>query len=149
MKKLVHKVFNSIGYSIVASEYLEPANWMPSDLAKDQEFMEIMAEARPFTMTSPERTYALYNSLHYIAAAKIEGDIVECGVWKGGSMMLAARTLAHVGSIRDLHLFDTFEGMPPPSESDVDYLGVTAETYLRTEDKNVSHVWAYSPLEMV
>ncbi len=34
-------------------------------------------------MTSKERMYALYKSVEYIVNAKISGDFVECGVWKG------------------------------------------------------------------
>ena len=50
--------------------------------------------------------------------AGIEGDIVECGVWRGGSMMAAALTLLRLGDTdRDLYLFDTFAGMPEPTRS--------------------------------
>jgi hypothetical protein len=50
----------------------------------------------------------------------VPGAIVECGVWKGGSMMAAALTLLRLGvSDRDLYLFDTFQGMPPPTQEDV------------------------------
>ena len=41
------------------------------------------------------------------------GAVVECGVWRGGSMQAVARTLLARGvTDRDLHLFDTFDGMP-------------------------------------
>lgn len=39
---------------------------------------------------------------------------MECGVWRGGSMMAAARVLQAVGdTIRDRYLFDTFTGLLP------------------------------------
>ena len=50
---------------------------------------------------------------------KIPGDIVECGVWKGGSMMVCALTLLAKSERRNLWLFDTFEGMPPPTKIDL------------------------------
>jgi O-methyltransferase len=49
----------------------------------------------------------------------IPGDIVELGVWRGGMSCYMARTQLRSGSAnRSLWLFDTFEGMPPPSEHD-------------------------------
>jgi len=43
-------------------------------------------------------------------------------------MMAVARTLLRCGdSARELYLFDTFEGMPSPSESDIHFTGRAAE----------------------
>src|SRR6185436_13884989 len=54
------------------------------------------------------------------------------GVWRGGSMMAVARTLAASGvRDRDLYLFDTFEGMTPPSALDRDQQGTTGVDALR------------------
>jgi len=70
-------------------------------------------------MTSDERIAAFCNAVRYIVRSNIPGDIVECGVWRGGSMMAAALTLLAEGdSSRNLHLFDTFKGMPPPTVVD-------------------------------
>src|SRR4051812_46525703 len=70
--------------------------------------------ALPFTMTSIERLASVCAAAEYIARCKILGDIVECGVWKGGSSLAAALTLTRLGdTARDLYLYDTFEGMPP------------------------------------
>src|SRR5674476_118551 len=65
-----------------------------------------------YTMTSPERMVSLLRAVDYIVNADIKGDIVECGVWYGGSMMLVASKLLQLGSgERRLFLFDTFDGM--------------------------------------
>lgn len=94
---------------------------------RDPEFLELYAPCRERTMTSPERMYSLYLATRHVLDAGIEGDLVECGVWRGGSAMLMARTLAARGATgRGLHLFDTFEGMPAPGDEDVDLLGGTA-----------------------
>ncbi len=72
-------------------------------------------------MTSPERLYALMEAVRYIVASEIPGSFVECGVWKGGSTMAAALMLSELKRTdRQLYLFDTFEGMPRPSEVDTD-----------------------------
>ena len=51
-------------------------------------------------------------------------------VWKGGSVMAVALTLLELGEVRDLYLFDTFEGMTPPTDRDITYAGVTAAELL-------------------
>ena len=98
-----------------------------------------------FTMTSIERRFHLLNAVRYLVRNRIEGAIVECGVWRGGSMMLVARELIQLGvSDRALHLFDTFTGMPPPDDVDVDFSGRSAADRL-DDDKvrcNESDVWA-------
>lgn len=52
--------------------------------------------------------------VNYLEAAKIPGDFVECGVWRGGSSMMAAMSLNELGLQPTIWLYDTFEGMPPP-----------------------------------
>ena len=106
----------------------------------EPEFLALYERCRTETMTSIERMYALWNALRYIVRNRLDGDIVECGVWRGGSMMLAALTLAAEGEFeRRLWLYDTFAGMPEPSAADVQAMsGRPAREILaeapRTED---------------
>src|SRR3954469_19445102 len=91
---------------------------LPSDY--DDEAKEIVRAVRPWTMTGADKVYALIQAVRYVTRHRIPGDVVECGVWRGGSMQAAARTLLAVNDTsRGLHLFDTFDGMPAPSERDV------------------------------
>jgi len=76
------------------------------------------------TMTSPERIVGLAQAVRYVSANAIPGAFVECGVWRGGSMMAAAHVLCELGDTnRELVLFDTFEGMPDPTSRDVTFAG--------------------------
>ncbi len=104
------------------------------------EWSEAMAEhhaaiwwqVKPYTMTSCERIVALCQSIAYLENHRIPGAIVECGVWKGGSMMAAALALRALGSTqRQLVLCDTFAGMTGPAPIDVDWQGRRAEDLLR------------------
>ncbi|HEY2137811.1 MAG TPA: TylF/MycF/NovP-related O-methyltransferase [Xanthobacteraceae bacterium] len=80
---------------------------------------DIVERVIPFTLTSHERIAALCNAVEYIVRSDIPGDIVECGVWRGGSMMAAALSLLHLGDTdRNLYLFDTFTGMTAPTSLD-------------------------------
>lgn len=93
--------------------------------------LDFRALVVPYTMTSTERIDELYNSLEYIRLKGIEGDIVECGVWKGGNILGILEYLQHHNMTnRTVWLFDTFEGMTPPSTSDVDYNGNQAADIL-------------------
>jgi hypothetical protein len=103
----------------------------------------------PFTSTSKERIFALRRSVEYIVEHDVPGDVVECGVWKGGSMMAVARTLVELGARRKLYLFDTFEGMSEPTDLDRDWRGDAAADHLASGKKDTHWVWAYSPLEEV
>jgi O-methyltransferase len=120
---------------------------LPPDI--DDDARAIIETVAPFTMTSPERIVALRDAVRHVCRHGIAGDIVECGVWRGGSMMAAALSLLELGERRTLHLFDTFEGMPPPGELDRDIAGATAAGLLAAEDRRTGDTWALSPLEDV
>ena len=94
----------------------------------------IYRAVRPYTMTSFERVAALCQSVAHLEAKGISGAVVECGVWRGGSMMAAAFALQHLESTtRQLYLFDTFSGMPEPRPIDRDRDGRPASDWLRDE----------------
>jgi O-methyltransferase len=111
---------------------------------------DIVEQVIPFTMTSHERIAALCNGVEYIVRSNIQGDIVECGVWRGGSMMAAALTLVHLGRTdRDLYLFDTFTGMPAPTSFDRRRAdGVASATLIKDWTREGS-MWVPSPVEQV
>jgi O-methyltransferase len=149
IRKRVRRLFNKLGYDIAPLSNL-PAHADPEfPFDFDGATIDICRFVKPFTMTSVERIFSLCRSVEYIVQHNIPGDIVECGVWKGGSMMAIARTLANKGVIRKLHLFDTFEGMSEPTDADKNFRGQLAADALATEDKQTSQNWAYSPLEEV
>ena len=113
--------------------------------------LEIIESVGSLTMTSPERILGLCNAVDYLSRNQIEGDFVECGVWRGGSMAAAAKTLLTRGdSNRELWLYDTFDGMSEPTDQDVDFMGQSAEALLDQQDRDdAKSVWCYSPLEQV
>ena len=91
----------------------------------------IVDRVDPFTMTSPARRASLIGAIDHVVRHGIEGAIVECGVWRGGSMMAAALALMARGDTsRDLWLYDTFEGMSAPTAADASHRGESAEAQL-------------------
>jgi hypothetical protein len=87
----------------------------------------IIAQALPHTMTSVERLAALISAVYYVAHNGIQGSFVECGVWRGGSVIAMIKALQQSASEdRSVYLFDTFQGMSPPTEKDMSYKGEPA-----------------------
>ena len=99
----------------------------------EPEFEELWARVEPYTMTSRERGHALWRAVNNIVDNDIPGSIVECGVWRGGSSMLAALTLMRRGAARQLVLFDTFTGMTKAGEADLDVHGDHADALMAGE----------------
>jgi hypothetical protein len=105
------------------------------ELTTSPEDRAILERALPYTMTSPARVQALIDATRHVVARGIPGDLVECGVWRGGSVLAMILTLQDVGvTDRDIHLFDTFEGMTAPTEHDVSPLDPPAlETWQQAQ----------------
>jgi len=145
MKKTVLKIIKKLGYKIQKINDLE----FFSDMEKD--FFELAKKCKPFTMTSTERLYSVYKSVEYAVKNNIEGDFVECGVWKGGSSMMIALTLLK-NNINDkiIYLYDTFEGMSEPTKEDVNYANYDAQQkYSKTLNNESGSDWCRSEINEV
>ena len=87
------------------------------DIAR--ELGPLFAKVRPYTMTGMARIAALVQAVRYVAGRDLPGAFVECGVWRGGSVLAMILTLMEMGRTdRDIYLYDTFEGMTEPTVED-------------------------------
>ena len=114
------------------------------------EEIELLTIAARYSMTSTPRLWAVVQAMQHIARQRIEGDIVECGVWKGGNLILCALMAQKLGLARRIWGFDTFEGMAEPGEQDV-RIG-TSETFgahWQAATRDGVTDWCYSPYEEV
>jgi O-methyltransferase len=145
MKKILQKIAKKMGYTLTKSA----KNNYPD--IKEKEFWNIYAMCKPYTMTSIERMYALYSSTDYVLKNNIEGDFVECGVWRGGSAMLLAMMLNNRNiTNRKIHLFDTFEGMTAPSSFDFSFSGENATELLsKNTDESGKPAWCLADINDV
>ena len=146
MLSIINKIIGAAGFSVIRKQN---ANALPVDFSPIHK--EIWEKVQPYTMTSPERIFTLIEAVQYIERHKIEGSIVECGVWKGGSMIGAIETLRKTGNFkRQLYLYDTYEGMSEPTDADMDHSSKSAKRLLEERQKNEEdQVWAFSPLSAV
>ncbi|GAA4337954.1 TylF/MycF/NovP-related O-methyltransferase [Flaviaesturariibacter amylovorans] len=148
LKKIVSRLARNMGYRLTPMEAAE------TDITKqypdffEPEFWEIYRLCKPYTMTSVERMYSLFRSVSYVLEARIPGDFVEAGVWRGGSSMVIASMLRKRGiTDRKIFLYDTFEGMSEPTEADVDFAGARADVLLKENESNKEEsVWCLADL---
>ncbi|WP_430466472.1 TylF/MycF/NovP-related O-methyltransferase [Winogradskyella ouciana] len=140
-KRIKRKIFNKY-----FREYKKAGhNNNYSDFTKEE--LGIIERVNPYTMTTPERIVSLTRSISYIDINNIEGSIVECGVWKGGSIMAAL--LALESKNRNIYLYDTFEGMSEPTEEDKSYRNESAQSAYLNKDEYWKRIECFSALEEV
>lgn len=111
----------------------DPAvNWTLPEHLKDYpvcnlELSRVLEKVKSFTSLGFERLWSLYSLAKQVCEEDIPGNFVECGVCRGGSSALLAWVIKNYSRRpRRLYAFDTFSGMPDPTEVDRDYRGVAA-----------------------
>jgi len=133
--KIIKNILRSHGYNTHKENEKYIYTGYSLDFSKQN--IEIIKKVEKFTMTSPERLNALISSVNYIVDNNISGSFVECGVWKGGSVMAMALSLINKGTLnREIYLYDTFSGMSNQETVDVDIYGTTADDFLSASEKS-------------
>ena len=66
------------------------------------------------TMTGTIRMDNFRFAIEKTVGQGVEGDVVECGVWRGGACVFAAGVLKAFGWNRDVWVCDSFAGLPEP-----------------------------------
>ena len=84
--------------------------------AIDPAFVALYKKYHAFTMVGWSGLHTAWRAVRHIEDADIQGDIVECGVWKAGCTAIMAEALSRTK--RHFWLYDTFEGMSVPGEND-------------------------------
>lgn len=143
MLNFINKLLKPSGFSLVKKSGLDTADMEP-------EFLEFFRLCSPFSMTSLERMYGLFKAIEYLEKNQIQGDFVECGVWKGGSSMLAISSFLHFNNTsRKIYMYDTFEGMSEPTEKDVSVRGEEVSGNWENLKQENERVFCYSTLDEV
>lgn len=127
-KKILRKLMKLFGSEATNTKPYKSAE---SDFSEFEN--EIVIKTQKYTMTSPVRVVQLIRAIDYLEQNKISGDIVECGVWRGGSIMAAILALNKYESIRNIRLYDIFSGMSEPTHKDRKYDGETAKIIAKRE----------------
>ena len=148
MRRLLKYGARQLGLSIKRVRPPEPTKDMSA------EFAPLFELCHPYTMTPIGRMYGLFQSVKYMIERNILGDIVECGVWRGGSAMLVAKYLASINDTpRRIFLYDTYEGMSEPTSHDriiaTDESAHPAWDSRRTTEDTEASDWCFASLDDV
>src|SRR5258705_4716187 len=89
-RHVVRRIVRSFGVDIVRQR-----DGLPDVPERDR---QLISDVRPYTMTSPERIFGLASATRWLVDSGLSGAVVECCVWRGGSMMALAKTLLDAGA---------------------------------------------------
>ena len=134
IKDIINNSFSFFGYNIVN---------------KNQEIVELTHNekklinlVKAYSMTPQIRVYNLIKALNHVNQKKILGDYVECGVWKGGNIILFKKTIELSNNFsRKIFAYDTFEGMTEPDENDFDISKNLNAKILMNKDKDKKQIF--------
>lgn len=117
---------------------------MSIDARLDEHERALVERCRPFTLVSPERIIATADAVAHVVRREIPGALVECGVWRGGSILAMLLTLQRLGvDDRDVYLCDTFSGMTAPSDEDTSVFDPPAVNTFDRAKANGQRAWDY------
>ena len=120
MKKFFVKKIRNF-FRILKKPFINHDNYWEKNIPEiDANDKLLIQSVGDYTMTPLIRRWNLLKALHYINKKKIEGDIVESGIWRGGNLFLAKKIQDkyYPNIKRKFYGFDTFEGMTEPSVYD-------------------------------
>lgn len=150
VKRIVKSVIRRAGYDLAPLQSSRSLKDQNPDVSERE--WAIWSKVSPFSMLSLERILANIRAVDHVVSRGIPGDIVECGVWRGGSSMAMALALEKQPS-RELWLYDTYAGMTEATDADLSNSGVSAAQLLKDarehEVAERSLVIAYASLDDV
>lgn len=117
MNQILSKIFNILTKILAIlniNVLFDTSSEKINPLAKDKEFNYYYKLARERTLIDKKRLYFIYQSI--VSTSKLDGDIAELGVYKGGSAKLISQHAFKLSPQKKIYLLDTFEGLPAPTE---------------------------------
>jgi O-methyltransferase len=147
LKALVKRILRIANYDLVKVKNV--SRRYPVELSSAEcEIIDYVLE-KNLTMVSFERLVATLMSCKHAILNSIEGDFVECGVWRGGNAIVAAEMIRLYGSNKHVYLYDTFTGMTEPTKLDVDLHGTDAINEFNASKRAGYNAMYYASLDDV
>ena len=107
----------------------------------------IAKQCGPYTVTELDSVLNLIDSVEEIILNNISGDLVECGVYMGGSSMIMAQVCDHYDSLRKIWMLDTYKGVPSPDDHETFNDGTLISDWLTEREYDPDDEgsnWCYS-----
>ncbi len=123
LPRFLKEILQAGGETASAEPSLMPAVESPAleaPILSNAKVKELIQKVRPYSMVPDSGLEFLIESVQSVIDQKIAGDFIECGVWKGGcaAAMKLTESALQPRSTRLLHLFDSYEGLPPTQPVD-------------------------------
>ncbi len=134
LKKIIKKTFNYFNLEIKRLNSFEDRfKDSIAEISHDDE--KILKKISNIVLSSRANQWSIIQSLEYISRKNISGSIVECGVFRGGSLILICLIAERLNLDKKIYGYDTFEeGFSELSEFDLDPKGKKVEN--TNTDKN-------------
>jgi len=145
--RLVNSILGLLGLSLIRKRqhFKCPVEFD----VRDQALVESIIKEQ-LSMVNCDGLSATIMACRHVCAMNIDGDFVECGVWRGGNSIVAADVFQRQPDHRIVFLFDTFTGMTKPGEVDVKVSsGVSALPKFILSQQNNHSNWCYASIEDV
>ena len=150
LKKFVKKALDSAGYEIRRKSKTRIDSSMPIELNVAEREIVKYVMSEKLTMVSLERLQTTVMACKHALDRDIEGDFVECGVWRGGNAIAAAEIFKLYKSDKSVWLFDTYKGMTAPTNADVQASnGEAAINQYIADQKETHNEWCYASIDDV
>ena len=130
--RLLKSLLKKIDYNLIKNEPFQLNKEFPELNKFEEELFKISSK---FTMTSNERLFALMKSIEFIIKNNVRGDFVECGVWRGGNLIIFQKFIENYNLQKKIFAYDTFEGMSEPEELDKTFDGQSSIELLKKLNK--------------
>lgn len=137
-KKFDHKIIDNRNINIIEANNTE------------KEFLNI---SKKYSLTNIERLWSLLNAIKYVKNFDVKGDFVECGVWRGGNLILFEMMRKSLNLKQTIFGYDTFSGMTNPTDNDMRISGNVMASKILNEQENKKYegdnIWCFASLDEV
>ena len=133
LSKLLNSISKKFGYRLIK---VQENKWYDNFIGITEFEKKTLEIASKYSMTGFERMFFLVKALKQIKIDNIEGDLVECGVWKGGNLILFQKIIEELRlKHKKIFAYDTFSGMNEPSQFDLNINNEKADLILNSLKK--------------
>ena len=149
MKSIVIKVARKLITTFEASRIIGDHEVPVEFDQRDVEIFRYVLDKK-LTMVPPQRLIATIQACQYVVRNNIDGDFVECGVWRGGNALAAKLIFEARRSKKRVILFDTFAGMTEPLDWDKTcWENKSPKREFLENQRDGYNEWCYASLEEV
>ena len=113
--KIINSISKKFGYRLIK---MEKNYWSDEFIGISKFEKSIIDISSKYSMTGFERQYFLIKAIEYVKNNNIHGDFVECGVWRGGNLILFEKMIEKLKIKKKIYAYDTFKGMSEPGKFD-------------------------------